>query len=124
MTKEEIIKAIWNELPNFTLNELREIYETIINLIKDRLSKGEKVELRGFGIFKIREKNERMGRNPKSGQEAVIKPRKVITFQPSKMLKNKVIDTSNYIPNITEKWRNLCKKRDSISLSQMILMRY
>ena len=90
MTKEEIIKAIWNELPNLTVNEARKIYETTMNLIRDTLSKGKDVELRGFGSFKIRKKNERMGRNPKSGKEAVIKPRKVVTFKPSKMLRDQV----------------------------------
>jgi len=46
MTKEEIIKAIWNELPNLTVNEARRIYETTINIIKKRLSNAENVELR------------------------------------------------------------------------------
>lgn len=90
MTKEEIIKAIWNELPNLTVNEARKIYETTINLILDRLSKGEDVELRGFGNFKIRGKNKRMGRNPKTGVEAMITPRKVVTFRCSKMLRDRV----------------------------------
>ena len=91
MTKEEIIKAVWNELPNLTVYEARKIYETTMNLIKDQLSEGEDIELRGFGSFKIREKNERMGRNPKSGIEAVIKPRKIVMFKPSKLLKDKVM---------------------------------
>ena len=90
MTKEEIIKAIWNELPNHTLKKAWQAYDTTMDLIKDRLSKGEDIELRGFGSFKIREKNERMGRNPKSGKEAVIKPRRVVTFKPSKILKDLV----------------------------------
>jgi len=90
MTKEEIIRTIWNELPTLTINEARKIYESTIDVIKDRLSKGEDVELRGLGNFKIREKNRRMGRNPKTGVEAVIKPRKVVTFKPSKMLKDRV----------------------------------
>jgi len=90
MTKEEIIKAIWNELPNHTLKKSRQAYDTTFNLIRDRLSKGEDIELRGLGGFKIREKNERMGRNPKSGKEAVIKPRKVVTFKPSKIFKDRV----------------------------------
>jgi len=90
MTKEEIIKAIWNELPNLTVNEARKIYETTINLILDRLSKGEDVELRGFGSFKIREKNERIGRNPRTGVEAVIKPRRVVTFHSSKIFRDQV----------------------------------
>ena len=95
MTKEEIIKAIWNELPNLTLNESRKIYETTMTLIRDKLSKGEDIELRGLGRFKIREKNERMGRNPKSGKEAVVKPRKVVTFKPSKMFRDRVNKTTN-----------------------------
>ena len=90
MTKEEIIKAIWNEFPNLTINEARKIYETTMNLIKERLSKSEDVELRGFGNFKIREKNQRMGRNPKNGMEAVIKPRRVVTFKPATIFKDQV----------------------------------
>jgi len=90
MTKEEISRAIWNELPNHTLKKARQAYDTTFNLIRDRLSKGEDIELRGLGSFKIREKNKRMGRNPKSGVEAVIKPRKVVTFKPSKIFKDRV----------------------------------
>jgi len=90
MTKEEISRAIWNELPNHTLKKARQAYDTTFNLIRDRLSKGENIELRGLGSFKIREKNERMGRNPRSGKEAVIKPRRVVTFKPSKMLRDQV----------------------------------
>ena len=52
MTKEEIIRAIWNELPDLTLNEARKIYKSTIDVIKDRLSKGEDGELRGFGSLK------------------------------------------------------------------------
>jgi len=90
MTKDEIIKAIWNELPNLTVQEARKLYETAINVIRDNLAKGENVELRGFGNFQVREKNERMGRNPKTGQEAVIEKRRVVTFKASKELKEKV----------------------------------
>ena len=90
MTKDEIIKAIWNELPNLTVQEARKLYETAINVIRDTLAKGENVELRGFGNFQVREKNERMGRNPKTGQEAVIEKRRVVTFKASKELKEKV----------------------------------
>jgi len=87
MTKEEIIKAIWNELPNLTVNEARRIYETTINIIKNRLSNGKNVELRGFGNFIIRRKNPRMGRNPRTGKEAEITKRQVVTFKPSKIFR-------------------------------------
>jgi len=92
MTKEEIIKAVWNEIPNLTLNEARKIYEVTIDLIKGRLSKGGDVELRGFGNFKIREKNQRMGRNPKSGIDVEIKERRIVTFKASKIFKDKVME--------------------------------
>jgi len=95
MTKEEISRAIWNELPNHTLKKARQAYDTTFNLIRDRLSKGEDIELRGLGSFKIREKNERMGRNPKTGVKAVIKPRKVVTFKPSKILKDRVNNSND-----------------------------
>ena len=90
MTKEKIIKAIWNEFPNLTINEAQKIYETTMDLIKERLSKGENVELTGFGSFKIRGKNQRMGRNPKTGVEAVIKLRRVVTFKPAKIFRDRV----------------------------------
>ena len=96
MTKEEIIKAIWNELPNHTLKKARAAYDATFNIIKDQFSKGEDIELRGFGHFKIREKNQRMGRNPKSGVEAVIKSRKVVTFKHSKMFSDRVNGGNNY----------------------------
>jgi len=95
MTKEEIIRNIWNQLPDLTVNDARRAYEATINLMKDRLSKGEYVELRGFGTFRVREKNQRVGRNPKTGEEAVIKERKVITFKPSKEFKMKVMEGNN-----------------------------
>jgi len=90
LTKEEISRAIWNELPNHPLKKARQACDVTFNLIRDRLSKGEDIELRGFGSFKIREKNERMGRNPKTGLEAVIKPRRIVTFKPSKIFKGRV----------------------------------
>lgn len=90
MTKEEIIRAIWDQFPNITVNEARRIYETTINLLKETLVKGESIEIRGFGKFTVREKNKRMGRNPRTGEEAVIVERKVVTFKPSKIFRNVV----------------------------------
>ena len=90
MTKEEIIRAIWDQFPTITVNEARRIYETTINLLKETLVKGESIEIRGFGKFTVREKNKRMGRNPRTGEEAVIDERKVVTFKPSKIFRNMV----------------------------------
>ncbi|MGA1867577.1 MAG: HU family DNA-binding protein [bacterium] len=90
MTKDDIMKAIWNEFPDHTIHDARMMYETTIDIIKATLSKGEDIHLRAFGIFKVREKSKRIGRNPKTGQEAVIRERRLVTFTPSKLLKNKI----------------------------------
>ena len=92
MIKDDIIKAIWNVLPNLTVQEARKLYEATINVIRDSLAKGEDIELRGFGNFQVREKNERMGRNPRTGQEAVIEKRRVVNFKASRELKEKVLE--------------------------------
>ena len=92
MTKEEIIKNIWNQFPDITLQQSKQIYEQTINLIKNTLAKGESIEIRGFGKFNVREKNPRIGRNPRNGEEAEIKGRRVVTFKPSKILSEQVGD--------------------------------
>ena len=99
MTKEEIIKAIWNEFPDLTVNEAKKIYEMTMNLIKETLAKGEAVEIRNFGRFNIKEKNLRMGRNPRTGEEAVIEKRKVVVFKASKNFKGQVLNGKNMADN-------------------------
>ncbi|MEW6380493.1 MAG: HU family DNA-binding protein [bacterium] len=92
MTKEEIIKAIKDQFPDLTLQKSRQIYESTVNLVRDSLARGESVEIRGFGRFSVREKNQRLGRNPRNGKEAVIKERKVVTFKPSNIFKEEVLN--------------------------------
>jgi len=67
--------------------EAREITDTIFEVIKDALSQGEKVQIVGFGAFSLRRKKERMGRDPKTGKEIRIPPRRVLIFKPSRLLK-------------------------------------
>jgi nucleoid DNA-binding protein len=103
MTKEEIIKEIWNQFPDITIAETRRIYEVTMNLIRDTLARGEAVEVRNFGKFSVREKNPRTGRNPKTGEEAVVKERKVVVFKASKNFKGQVLHTLvNYDKNIAD----------------------
>jgi integration host factor subunit alpha len=87
MTKEDIIKNVWTEL-NISNKQARDVVETVFNTLKDVLAKGDQVEIRGFGKFVIREKNARVGRNPRTGEEARITARKVVTFKPSKIFRN------------------------------------
>ncbi|MGA1875307.1 MAG: integration host factor subunit alpha [bacterium] len=89
MTKEDIVKKVWTE-GNFTNRQAREIVETVLSTIKHVLARGEEVELRGFGKFVVRQKNTRVGRNPRTGQEAEISARRVVTFKPSKILRDQI----------------------------------
>jgi len=89
MTKEDIIKKVWNELET-TNKRARETVEMVFSTVKNVLAKGEYVELRGFGKFSLREKSSRIGRNPRSGKEAKITARRVVTFKPSKIFRNEV----------------------------------
>ena len=62
------------------------IFEMTLEEVADSLDRNESVKLRGFGAFNVRSKRERIGRNPKTGVEAAIKPRRVVTFKPSPVL--------------------------------------
>ena len=71
-------------------NESADLVETIINEISDALVDGESVKISSFGSWSIREKGERIGRNPKTGEEVPITPRKVLVFKASHVLKGKI----------------------------------
>lgn len=70
--------------------ELLEMVEAILAHIGNALEKGENVKISGFGSFVLRDKNERVGRNPKTGVEVPITPRRVLTFRASQLLKDQV----------------------------------
>ncbi|MGA1868269.1 MAG: integration host factor subunit alpha [bacterium] len=89
MTKEDITRNVWQKL-NVTNKEASMIVEEIFNTIKKALARGEQIEIRGFGKFSIRSKSERIGRNPRTGEEKVITARKVVTFKSSKIFRNVV----------------------------------
>ena len=91
MTKQDIINQVSNRA-SLSRAKAEEAVETVIDLIKESLSAGEPVILRRFGTFQIREKSKRMGRNPKTGEEAVISARKVVRFKSGKHFKQAVND--------------------------------
>jgi integration host factor subunit alpha len=66
------------------------LVEDVLREMMDRLADGEMVKISSFGTFTIRQKNERLGRNPKTGEEAVISPRRVLSFRASQVLKDKL----------------------------------
>ena len=73
------------------------IVESVFNELKQGLIKDGKVTVRGFGSFQTRNKNKRIGRNPKTGEEAVISARTVPTFKASKLFKSKVNRSDDYL---------------------------
>jgi integration host factor subunit alpha len=71
-------------------NESQELVELVIRVLSERLAEGEAVKLSSFGSFNIRQKGERVGRNPKTGQEVPITPRRVLVFRPSNIMKDRI----------------------------------
>lgn len=89
MIKADII-ALVHEKIGFSHNEAAEVVEAALDMLKAGLQQGERVQIVGFGSFTVRQKKQRVGRNPKTGKEIVIAPRKVLTFKPSKILRDLV----------------------------------
>ena len=89
LTKHDIVEQIQAGL-GFPKNQSIEITESILELIKSSLASGEDVLVSGFGKFCVKEKNERKGRNPATGDELMLEPRRVVTFKCSGKLREKV----------------------------------
>ena len=89
LTKVHIINAI-AEANGFTRKKSTETVETILELIKSSLASGEDVLISGFGKFCVNHKRERKGRNPSTGEDMILAPRRVVTFKCSGTLREKV----------------------------------
>ncbi len=89
LTRAAIAEAIHNRL-GISRAESLAMVESIIDHICDALAAGQNVKVSGFGTFLLRDKDERIGRNPKTGVEVPITPRRVLTFRASQMLKDRV----------------------------------
>ena len=86
MTKIDIIQNVHEKL-GFSKKDSSDIVESVFDLIKDCLGKGERVKISGFGNFMVKEKRARRGRNPQTGQEISIPARRVLTFKSSQVLR-------------------------------------
>jgi integration host factor subunit alpha len=91
VTKADIVEHIYERV-GFSKKESAELVERVFDIIKETLSRGEKVKISGFGNFVVREKNARKGRNPQTGEEIRLDARRVLTFKPSLVLKNVLND--------------------------------
>jgi len=87
MTKADIAQRITNG-SEFTKLESFDLVESVLSIMKDTLADGETLKISGFGNFVVKEKSDRRGRNPQTGEEITIEARRVLTFKPSKMLKD------------------------------------
>ncbi len=86
VTKADIVEKVYQKI-GFSKKEASELVELVFGSLKDVLQKGDKVKISGFGNFVVRGKNERVGRNPQTGEQIKISARRVLTFRPSQVLK-------------------------------------
>ena len=89
LTRANLSEAIYNEI-GLSRMESSEIVESVLDEISQSLVKGEDVKLSSFGTFSVRHKNSRIGRNPKTGEEVPISPRRVLSFRASQVLKDRI----------------------------------
>ena len=86
VTRADLCEAVHEEV-GLTRQDCGELVERVLELMAVALEKGQQVKLSGFGVFQVRAKRARMGRNPKTGDEVPIAPRRVLVFRPSHVLK-------------------------------------
>lgn len=89
LTRAQLSEAVHHEV-GLSRNESAELVEKVLTEISDRLVAGDNVKLSSFGTFMVREKGGRIGRNPKTGAEVPIQPRRVLVFRPSHVFKDRV----------------------------------
>jgi integration host factor subunit alpha len=91
MTKADLVELIYERI-GLSKKEAGEIVEAVFAIIKNQLRDGEKVKISGFGTFVVNHKHARRGRNPQTGEPITIDSRSVLTFKPSQLLKERVLD--------------------------------
>jgi len=89
ITKNTLVEMLHNEV-GLNKREAKEFIELFFETLKKNLENGKDIKISGFGNFTLREKNARPGRNPKTGEEVLIKERRVVTFKSGLKLKNKL----------------------------------
>ena len=89
-TKKDLVNEVAGRFDEYKKKEIGEITDTVIDVLKETLAKGEKVSIHKFGIFDIVERAARNGRNPQTGEAMVFPAKKVVKFKPSKEVKESV----------------------------------
>lgn len=94
VTRAQLSEAVYQEV-GLSRNESSDLVESVLKEISDTLTRGEPVKISSFGSFAVRQKGQRIGRNPKTGQEVPILPRRVLVFRASNVLKDLINDGPN-----------------------------
>ncbi len=89
ITRAYLTEAVYQEV-GLSRNDSADLLESVLTEITEALTRGETVKLSSFGSFSIRQKGRRIGRNPKTGEEVPILPRRVLVFRPSQVLKSRI----------------------------------
>ena len=89
ITRAHLSEAVYQEV-GLSRNESADLVELVLEEVTDALVRGEMVKISSFGSFSVRRKGQRVGRNPKTGEEVPILPRQVLVFRPSHVLKNRI----------------------------------
>ncbi|AHE51751.1 integration host factor subunit alpha [Sphingomonas sanxanigenens] len=92
LTRADLAEALHREV-GLSRTESSAIVEQILSHMCDALASGQNVKISGFGSFLLRDKGERIGRNPKTGVEVPIAPRRVLTFRASQMMRDRIVET-------------------------------
>ena len=89
LTRMDLSDSVFREV-GLSRNESAQLVESVLQHMSDALVNGEQVKISSFGTFGVRDKSARIGRNPKTGEEVPIQPRRVLTFRPSHLMKERV----------------------------------
>jgi len=98
MTKAEIVQAVYTKLGGFSKKESADLVDLVFETMKETLGRGEKIKISGFGNFVLRDKRQRQGRNPQTGDPIVITERRVLNFKASQLLKQALNDEGGFTP--------------------------
>ena len=94
LTRMDLNDALFREV-GLSRNESADLVESVLNHLSDALVAGNTVKISSFGTVKVCNKTQRIGRNPKTGEEAVITPRRVLSFRPSHLMKERVTSSNS-----------------------------
>ena len=91
LTRMDLAEAVFREV-GLSRSECSQLVESVLDHVSEALVRGEQVKISSFGTLGVRDKGARVGRNPKTGEEVPIAPRRVLTFRPSHLMKDRVAD--------------------------------